>query len=47
MGAGGRMARAMSDVAPTVPERKNSYEYEDLIKSGHGKLFGPENGRLP
>jgi len=28
-------------------ERKNSYTYEDLIKSGNGELFGPENARLP
>ncbi|MEB8432370.1 3-hydroxyacyl-[acyl-carrier-protein] dehydratase FabA [Cocleimonas sp. KMM 6892] len=28
-------------------ERKNSYSYEDLIKSGNGELFGPENARLP
>ena len=28
-------------------ERKSSYNYEDLIKSGNGELFGPENARLP
>ncbi len=28
-------------------ERKNSYTYEDLIKSGNGELFGPDNARLP
>ena len=28
-------------------KRKSSYNYEDLIKSGNGELFGPENARLP
>ncbi len=28
-------------------ERKNAYEKEDLIKCGHGKLFGPGNAQLP
>lgn len=41
------MARPMTDIASSIPDRKSSYEYEDLIKSGHGELFGPENGRLP
>ncbi len=30
-----------------LPPRQNSYDYDDLIISGHGKLFGPTNGRLP
>ena len=30
-----------------LPPRKSSYDYDDLIASGHGKLFGPTNGRLP
>jgi 3-hydroxyacyl-[acyl-carrier protein] dehydratase/trans-2-decenoyl-[acyl-carrier protein] isomerase len=37
----------MSDIATELSDRKSSYEYEDLIKSGHGELFGAENGRLP
>lgn len=41
------MARPMTDIAPSIADRKSSYDYEDLIKSGHGELFGPENGRLP
>lgn len=41
------MARPMTDIASPLPERKSSYDYDDLIKSGHGELFGPENGRLP
>ncbi len=28
-------------------ERKNAYEKEDLIKCGHGELFGPGNAQLP
>jgi len=27
--------------------KKSSYNREDLIASGHGELFGPENARLP
>jgi len=41
------MARPMTDIAPLEPERRSSYDFEDLIKSGHGALFGKENGRLP
>ena len=41
------MARPMTDIATPTPERKSSYDYDDLIRSGHGELFGPENGRLP
>jgi len=41
------MARAMSDIATQLSDPKNSYDYDDLIKSGHGELFGKENGRLP
>ena len=26
---------------------KNSYSYEDLLACAHGKLFGPDNARLP
>ena len=41
------MARPMTDISSPTPERKSSYDYADLIKSGHGELFGPDNGRLP
>lgn len=27
--------------------RKNSYDYEELIACGHGKIFGPGNAQLP
>ena len=30
-----------------MTERKNSFRYEDLLKCGHGKLFGPGNAQLP
>ena len=36
-----------STTVPDLPARKNAYEYDDLIASGHGELFGPTNGRLP
>ena len=36
-----------ADTAIELPPRQNSYEYDDLIASGHGELFGPTNGRLP
>ncbi len=28
-------------------ERKNAYDKEDLIRCGHGELFGPGNAQLP
>lgn len=28
-------------------KRQSSYDYEDLIECGHGRVFGPGNGRLP
>ena len=27
--------------------KKHSYSYDELIASGNGKMFGPEDGRLP
>lgn len=27
--------------------RQSRYDYEDLIECGHGRVFGPGNGRLP
>ena len=35
------------NTAVEAPARRNSYDYDDLIASGHGELFGPANGRLP
>jgi len=31
----------------SLPPRQNSYSYEDLIRCGHGEMFGPTNGRMP
>ena len=28
-------------------EKKSAYNYDDLIKCGHGELFGPGNAKLP
>ena len=36
-----------SNTAAKLPARQNSYNYEELLRSGHGELFGPTNGRLP
>ena len=36
-----------SSAASELPPRQNAYSYDDLIRAGHGELFGPENGRLP
>ncbi len=30
-----------------MENRKDSYDYDDLIRCGHGDLFGPGNARLP
>jgi len=30
-----------------MPRRKSSFDYQDLLDCGHGKLFGPGNARLP
>jgi 3-hydroxyacyl-[acyl-carrier protein] dehydratase/trans-2-decenoyl-[acyl-carrier protein] isomerase len=36
------------DSAKTLPvDKKASYSYEELLKCGHGKLFGPGNAQLP
>jgi 3-hydroxyacyl-[acyl-carrier protein] dehydratase/trans-2-decenoyl-[acyl-carrier protein] isomerase len=32
---------------PAKTERRNSYEYEDLLACGRGELFGPGNAQLP
>ena len=36
-----------SEVTTELPDPKSSYSYQELLDSGHGKLFGPKNGRLP
>lgn len=32
-------------IMPT--DKKASYSYDDLLKCGHGELFGPGNAQLP
>jgi 3-hydroxyacyl-[acyl-carrier protein] dehydratase/trans-2-decenoyl-[acyl-carrier protein] isomerase len=46
---GTRKIDQMTDIDTTkdLPTRQSSYDYDDLIASGHGELFGPTNGRLP
>lgn len=34
-------------MSESVNDRKNSYAYEDLLRCGHGQLFGPGNAQLP
>lgn len=29
------------------PEQQNSYDYDELIRAGHGEFFGETNGKLP
>ncbi len=41
------MSKSSSTAARALPARQNSYDYDDLIRCGHGELFGPSNGRLP
>jgi len=31
----------------TAVEKKNSYDYDDLIRCGNGLMFGPGNAQLP
>ncbi len=35
------------NTAEALPVRQDSYNYEELLASGRGELFGPTNGRLP
>jgi len=30
-----------SNMAASLPARRSSYDYDDLLASGHGELFGP------
>ena len=41
------MTTTTTNSATELPARRSSYNYDDLIASGHGELFGPTNGRLP
>lgn len=41
------MTNSTTANAQELPARKNSYDYDDLMRCGRGELFGKENGRLP
>ena len=46
--AGGQHAFESLGMEPAVSvAKKNSYSFEDLLRSAHGLLFGPGNARLP
>jgi 3-hydroxyacyl-[acyl-carrier protein] dehydratase/trans-2-decenoyl-[acyl-carrier protein] isomerase len=36
-----------TSTALEVPERPNSFTYEELMQCARGEMFGPENGKLP
>ena len=36
-----------TNTALQAPTRPNSFDYDDLLECAHGKMFGPENGKLP
>jgi 3-hydroxyacyl-[acyl-carrier protein] dehydratase/trans-2-decenoyl-[acyl-carrier protein] isomerase len=37
----------MDDIRGTMAERRQAYEYEDLLACARGELFGPGNPQLP
>lgn len=41
------MSNSTTSAVEQLPVRQNSYDYDDLIRCGHGEMFGPTNGRLP
>ncbi|MDX1515939.1 MAG: 3-hydroxyacyl-[acyl-carrier-protein] dehydratase FabA [Woeseiaceae bacterium] len=41
------MSNSSSTAASNPPAQRNAYDYDGLIECGHGRLFGPTNGRLP
>lgn len=41
------MSNASNPAVDKLPPRQNSYDYDELIRCGHGEMFGPGNGRLP
>ena len=41
------MNNPSSTAAAELTSQRNSYDYDDLIRCGHGEIFGPTNGRLP
>ena len=46
--AAGAISRATTpDQAMRTVTKQSSFSYEELLKCGHGELFGPGNARLP
>jgi 3-hydroxyacyl-[acyl-carrier protein] dehydratase/trans-2-decenoyl-[acyl-carrier protein] isomerase len=41
------MSKPESRAIAGLPARQSSYDYEELIRCGHGEFFGMENGKLP
>lgn len=41
------MNNPSSTAAAEQPAQRSSYDYDDLIRCGHGEIFGRTNGRLP
>jgi 3-hydroxyacyl-[acyl-carrier protein] dehydratase/trans-2-decenoyl-[acyl-carrier protein] isomerase len=41
------MSKSGSQAIADLPARQNAYDYEDLIRCGHGEFFGAANGKLP
>ncbi len=41
------MTQTDNKAAAASPARPNSFSYDELIECAHGKMFGPDNGRLP
>lgn len=41
------MTTTTTNAAHESTGRPNSFSYEELIECAHGKMFGPNNGRLP
>jgi len=41
------MTKSTISAAAVLQERKNAYDYDDLLAASRGDLFGVENGKLP
>lgn len=41
------MTDSNTSAAEELPARQNAYSYEELLRCGHGDMFGKQNGRLP
>src|SRR5262245_59821341 len=42
-----KRAIGILEVFETMLNRRNGYEYEDLLDCGRGEMFGPGNAQLP